>query len=110
MNDFRAILDSVRRAPAGRVKVAIADVDGVLRGKYISRDKFLGLATPKGSGGFGFCDVVFGWDVNDQCYDNAKLTGWHRGFPDAQVRLDLANQPSVQSPPKCRAEPATLSS
>ena len=27
-----------------------------------------------------------------------------------EVRLDLANQPSAQSPPKCRPGPATLSS
>jgi len=88
----RAILDSIRRAPGSRVRVAVADVDGVLRGKYLSREKFLSAAD---GSGFGFCDVVLGWDANDACYDNAKLTGWHRGFPDALARLDLSTHRTV---------------
>jgi len=40
-------------------------------------------------GGFGFCDVVFGWDSQDVCYDNTKLVGWHKGYPDVLARLDL---------------------
>ncbi|HEX3729828.1 MAG TPA: glutamine synthetase family protein [Opitutaceae bacterium] len=80
------IARQIRREPSTRAKVAIADIDGVLRGKYLSRDKFLSAAE---GGALGFCDVVFGWDSADRCYDNAKLTGWHKGFPDAQVRLDL---------------------
>ena len=70
---------------SGKVKVAVSDIDGVLRGKYLHRDKFLGAV----DGGFGFCDVVFGWDSSDSCYDNAQLTGWQHGFPDALARLDL---------------------
>jgi glutamine synthetase len=67
------------------VKVAVSDIDGVLRGKYLHKDKFFGAA----ESGFGFCDVVFGWDMTDTCYDNTKITGWQHGFPDALVRLDL---------------------
>ena len=78
-------LDAVRDSGSGKVKVAVSDIDGILRGKYLHRDKFLGAA----ESGFGFCDVVFGWDSSDSCYDNTTLTGWHRGFPDAEVRLDL---------------------
>ena len=37
-------------------------------------------------GGFGFCNVVFGWDSADVCYDNAAYTGWHSGYPDAQAQ------------------------
>ncbi len=65
------------------VKVGVADVDGILRGKYISRAKFLSAL----ESGFGFCDVVLGWDCQDQLYDNVKYTGWHTGYPDAPVRL-----------------------
>ncbi len=65
------------------VKVGIVDVDGVMRGKYMARDKFE-AALEKG---FGFCDVVIGWDSNDQLYDNATLTGWHTAYPDAAVRI-----------------------
>ena len=35
--------------------------------------------------GFGFCDVILGWDSNDQIYDDVKYTGWSSGFPDAHV-------------------------
>jgi glutamine synthetase len=80
------IIDEVRRSPANRVKVAVSDTDGVLRGKYLHKDKFLGAL----EGGFGFCNVVFGWDAGDQCYDNTTWTGWHTGFPDSLVRLDLS--------------------
>ena len=65
------------------VKVGVFDTDGILRGKYISRSKFLSALEK----GFGFCDVVLGWDSNDQLYDNAKFTGWHTGYPDAAVRI-----------------------
>ncbi|MDP6342714.1 MAG: glutamine synthetase, partial [Alphaproteobacteria bacterium] len=37
--------------------------------------------------GFGFGDVVLGWDSADQLYDNVGFTGWHTGYPDAQVRI-----------------------
>jgi glutamine synthetase len=79
------ILDEVRRAPTTRVKVAVADTDGVLRGKYLHKEKFLGAVET----GFGFCNVVFGWDSSDVCYDNTQWTGWHTGFPDALARIDL---------------------
>jgi glutamine synthetase len=67
------------------VKIGGFDVDGVLRGKYVSTDKFRAAA----EGGLGFCDVIFGWDMGDLLYDNATVTGWHTGYPDAQARIDL---------------------
>lgn len=80
------IIEYVRNHPAGRVKLAITDIDGVLRGKYISTDKFLSVVT----GGLGFCEVVFGWDMNDASYDNNTFSGWHTGYPDKGVKLDLS--------------------
>ena len=65
------------------VKVGVFDIDGVLRGKYMGRDKFFSAL----KGGFGFCNVVLGWDASDQLYDNVTYTGWHTGYPDAQVRI-----------------------
>ncbi len=82
-------LAAVRNSNASKVKVACSDIDGILRGKYLHRDKFLGAAEPHPKGGFGFCDVVFGWDSGDQTYDNAQVTGWQHGFPDALARLDF---------------------
>src|SRR4051812_6735424 len=69
-----------------RAKIGGFDIDGVLRGKYVSLDK---LKSALG-GGFGFCDVVFGWDIADALYDNVKVTGWDSGFPDALAVLDPA--------------------
>ncbi|MDP7546679.1 MAG: glutamine synthetase, partial [Alphaproteobacteria bacterium] len=65
------------------VKVGLSDADGVLRGKFMGREKFLSALDK----GFGFCDVVLGWDSADQLYDNTAFTGWHTGYPDAQVRI-----------------------
>ncbi|OUS23715.1 glutamine synthetase [Gammaproteobacteria bacterium 45_16_T64] len=74
------------------IKVGVFDIDGVMRGKYMSRQKFFSSLDK----GFGFCDVVLGWDVKDQLYDNVKFTGWHTGYPDASVRI---------VPSSCRALP-----
>jgi glutamine synthetase len=46
------------------VKVAGIDVDGMLRGKLMAKKKFLSIAKE----GFGFCSVIFGWDMHDQTY------------------------------------------
>ncbi len=81
----KQILDYVKNHPSQKVKVAVTDIDGVLRGKYMSAEKFLSVADSN----FGFCDVVFGWDANDLAYDNAAYTGWHTGYPDAKARIDL---------------------
>jgi glutamine synthetase len=89
--ETRRIVAAVRNAPGHRVKVAVSDIDGVLRGKYLHKDKFVAAV----DGGFGFCDVVFGWDMMDVTYDNTSLTGWHKGFPDALARIDLATYRTV---------------
>jgi glutamine synthetase len=73
----------VQERALSHVKVGLFDVDGVMRGKYMSRDKFFSAL----DGGFGFCDVVLGWDSDDQLYDNVSFTGWHTAYPDAAVRV-----------------------
>jgi len=80
------VIKQIRRSEATKVKVAITDLDGVLRGKIIHVDKFLSAA----ESGFGFCNVIFGWDSSDHAYDNVEYTGWHTGYPDAKVNLDLS--------------------
>jgi glutamine synthetase len=80
VEDVRSIIAA--RKP-GHVKAGVFDIDGVMRGKYMSRSKFLSALEK----GFGFCDVVLGWDLHDQLYDNVKYTGWHTGYPDAPVRI-----------------------
>ncbi len=67
-----------------RVKLALVDIDGVLRGKYVSLDKFWSAVESD----LGFCDVIFGWDIADALYDNVQFTGWHTGYPDMRARID----------------------
>ena len=81
----KQIIEYVKNHLAGKVKLAITDIDGIMRGKYISTEKFLGII----EGNLGFCDVVFGWDAGDVAYDNSTYTGWHSGYPDAKAKLDL---------------------
>ncbi len=78
-----------------KVKVGGFDVDGLLRGKYISTEKLWSAAEK----GFGFCDVIFGWDVSDALYDNASVTGWHSGYPDAHAKIDLSTFRVLPSEP-----------
>ena len=79
------------------VKVAITDLDGVLRGKYMHVDKFLKSI----ESGYGFCDVIFGWDSSDALYefkvsDEQNLfTGWHTGFPDQTVKILLDSKRTI---------------
>jgi glutamine synthetase len=87
--DARAIVEARNLS---HVKIGVFDIDGVLRGKYMGWEKFFSALEK----GFGFCDVVLGWDSNDQLYDNVKLTGWHTAYPDASVRV---------LPETCRAVP-----
>jgi glutamine synthetase len=78
--DAKAI---VEQRNLSHIKVGVFDIDGILRGKYMSRAKFLSAL----ENGYGFCDVVLGWDCQDQLYDNVRFTGWHTGYPDAPVRI-----------------------
>ncbi|MEZ4742645.1 MAG: glutamine synthetase family protein [Bdellovibrionota bacterium] len=84
---YEKILAEIDDSGAKKIKVAIADLDGILRGKFIHIKKFKSAL----KNGFGFCNVVFGWDSSDVCYDNVSYTGWHTGYPDADVRLDLSS-------------------
>ncbi|HVH97434.1 MAG TPA: glutamine synthetase [Enhygromyxa sp.] len=74
-------------------KVGVFDTDGVFRGKYMDRDKFESALRK----GFGFCDVVLGWDSGDQLFDNTQVSGWHTGYRDAPVSLDLGTVRRVPS-------------
>ncbi len=79
------IIKHLEESEAPKVKLAIADIDGILRGKVISLDKFKGII----DGTFGFCNVVFGWDSSDVSYENGTFSGWHTGYPDTPAFIDF---------------------
>lgn len=71
-----------------KVKVAGLDVDGMLRGKIVSKRKFLSIAAD----GFGFCSVVFGWDMHDQTYfKELAISNKENGYRDILAVPDLSS-------------------
>ena len=80
VNDAKQIIE---QRGLTHIKVGLFDADGIMRGKYMSKEKFFCSL----DSGFSFCDVVLGWDAKDQLYDNVEYTGWHTGYPDAPVRI-----------------------
>lgn len=70
------------------VKLAGIDVDGMLRGKLVSKKKFLSIANE----GFGFCSVIFGWDMHDMTYmRELKISNKDNGYRDLIAVIDLAS-------------------
>lgn len=84
--DRDQIRNMIQNSSHNKVRVAVSDIDGVMRGKLMHKDKFLSALEAD----FGFCNVVFGWDINDASYDNVKVSGWHTGYPDQGCFLDPA--------------------
>ena len=71
-----------------KVKVAGVDIDGMLRGKLMSKKKFLSIA----ESGFGFCSVIFGWDMHDQTYfKELKISNAENGYRDIIAIPDLSS-------------------
>ena len=69
-----------------KVKVAGIDVDGILRGKLMAKKKFLSVAEQ----GFGFCSVIFGWDMHDSPYvRELKISNKENGYRDIIAVPDL---------------------
>ncbi len=77
----------IKQREITRVKLAATDIDGVLRGKYINTKKFLSSLENK----LGFCDVIFGWDSEDELYKEDSITGWRDAYPDAMATIDISS-------------------
>lgn len=73
----------IKKRQLQHIKIAITDLNGILRSKYLSTEKFLSALKK----GFGFCDVILGGDCDDSLCDNMKMFGWHKGYPDAPVHI-----------------------
>ena len=48
------IVEAIRKSGAAKVKVAVSDIDGILRGKFLLFVKFLSARDTR----FRFCDVL----------------------------------------------------
>lgn len=70
------------------VKLAGIDADGMLRGKLVSKAKFLSVA----ASGLGFCSVTFGWDMHDRTYvRELGVSNVENGYRDIVAVPDLAS-------------------
>ena len=70
------------------IKVGGTDIDGIIRGKLMSKKKFLSIAKD----GFGFCSVIFGWDMHDQTYfKELKISNAENGYRDIVAKVDLSS-------------------
>jgi hypothetical protein len=79
--EVEVTLDNLSNILSGdiSVKVAGVDIDGVLRGKLMAKKKFLSIAEE----GFGFCSVIFGWDMHDKTYfRELKVSNKENGYRD----------------------------
>ena len=85
------LIEELKKNNCDKIKFAVTDVDGVLRGKIISLNKFEKAI----KNGVGFCNVIFGWDMNDECYMNGDVSGWHTGYPDAFATIDLKTRRTI---------------
>jgi len=63
----------IEKRNLSHVKVGLFDNDGVMRGKYMSREKFFSSL----DNGFTFCDVVLGWDSKDQLFSHHWIMALH---------------------------------
>lgn len=70
------------------LKIGVTDVDGVLRAKYLNSGKIEGILDPA----IGFCNVIFGWDINDRLYEGYAPD---HGFADAKLSIDLSTERSI---------------
>lgn len=85
--NLKSVTEYITEHEIENIKLAVVDIDGVLRGKYVNAKKFLSALDK----GFGFCNVIFGWDSNDVLYDKDSFTGWADGFTDADAAIDASS-------------------
>ena len=75
--DAAGIVEAIRKSDVGKVKVAVSDIDGVLRGKYLHRDSW-----------FAFFLQLPGWIHSDVIHEpdgwitrKASTVGYQGDFP-----------------------------
>lgn len=87
---WSSFIDKLKTGEVKRIKIALCDIDGILRGKVLHGHKaYKLLESANKIPTLSFCNVVFGWDIQDKTYNNdIAYTGVHTGFPDAVIQID----------------------
>lgn len=67
-------------------KIGAVDLDGLWRGKRVSADYFVDSVHANGT---FICNILFGWDMQDEPIEGLSYTGYHTGYPDINLRPDL---------------------
>ena len=83
--DINAVAKLIDEHHVRSVKIGGSDLDGVYRGKRVGAQHFLSAAGE----GFPQCDVLFGWDIQDEVIGSLPFSNWETGFGDIVMRPDL---------------------
>ena len=90
--ETRRIVAAVRKAPGIASRSPSPTSTASCAASTCTRTSSVGAA----EGGFGFCDVVFGWDMMDVTLrQHARSPAGTRAFPDALARIDLGTYRTV---------------
>jgi len=84
--DIKGVATLIDKNRVRTVKIGGADLDGVYRGKRVAAEHFLAAAQGEG---FPQCDVIFGWDIQDEVIGSLPFSNWEIGFGDIVMRPDL---------------------
>ena len=90
--DQEKLTDFVEKNGIHTFKIGAVDLDGLWRGKRVSAEHFLDSVH---SDGTFFCNILFGWDMQDEPIPDLAYTGWHTGFPDINLRPDMSTLAAV---------------
>jgi glutamine synthetase len=90
--DINAVARLIDDNHVRSVKIGGGDLDGVYRGKRVGAEHFLSAAEGEG---FPQCDVLFGWDIQDEVIGSLPFSNWESGFGDIIMRPDLSTFAAV---------------
>ncbi|MER5221043.1 glutamine synthetase family protein [Streptomyces flaveus] len=85
--DQESISEFIKKNGIHTFKIGAVDLDGLWRGKRISSEYFLNGVWRDGT---FLCNILFGWDLQDEPITELAYTGAHTGFPDINLRPDLS--------------------
>ena len=84
--DLVGIRSLIEQSDIEVVRVGVADMDGAFRGKRVTSDHFLQHCEE----GIAQCDVIFGWDIDEEVIGDLPYSSWAGGFRDIVMRPDLS--------------------